>query len=89
MIPRALNAEIPDGFNSVRIALPAGMKADLKWEKECAAAAAYVEKGYRIFWEMQLGLFNQLQYPLSSQMEFLLTPFFGTFLRNIGGAVSP
>ena len=61
----------PAGFDAVKIGLNGALDADLKWEKERAAAARYVEQGYRIFWEMQSGLFHDLRCPLSTETQLL------------------
>jgi len=67
----SLSEEVPAPFDTVKIALDGTLKADLKWGKERSAAAAYIAKGFRIFWEMDLGLFQNLKYPLSNHSQFL------------------
>jgi hypothetical protein len=66
-----LPEEVKKAEKNVTVSLPAGLDADLKWEQQRAAAEVWVEKGYRIFWEMQLGLFKELKYPLGVQTQFL------------------
>ena len=66
-----LGEEVPPGFDAVRIPLDGTLKADLSWENERQAAFAYVQKGMRIFWEIDLGLFDRLKYPLENQTQFL------------------
>lgn len=52
------------------IHLDATLKSTLDWEKEIAEAAVICEKNTRILWKLDFGLFNQLQYPLTSQQQF-------------------
>lgn len=66
-----LGEEVPEGFNAVKITLDGSIKSDLKWEKERDAASRYIERGLRIFWEMRLGLFSQLEKPIANQSQFL------------------
>lgn len=66
-----LGEEIPNGFNAVKIALDGSLKSDLKWEKQRKMAVEYIKKGYKVFWEIQLGLFDSLEKPLSDQSQFL------------------
>lgn len=61
----------PPGFNSVTISLPAGIRSGLNWKEKKEQAYEAVQKGYALMWNMELGLFNQLQYPLSHQVQFL------------------
>lgn len=68
---QSLDEEVPAPFDTVKIKLEGTLKADLKWEKERAAAASYIAKGLRIFWEMDLGLFQGLKYPISNASQFL------------------
>lgn len=62
---------VPPFFNAVRILIDGKIKADLSWVKERAAARMYVEQGLRIFWEIDLGLFDLLEQPLSNRTQFL------------------
>lgn len=67
---QTLDEEVPSGFNSVRILLDATLKADLLWQKERLAAEKYIRKGFRIFWDIQLGL-SELSLPIGNQSQFL------------------
>jgi hypothetical protein len=67
----SLDEEVPAPFDAVKITLDGTLKADLKWEKERAAAMSYIAKGIRIFWEIDLGLFLKLKYPLNNASQFL------------------
>jgi hypothetical protein len=66
-----LDEPIPEGFNSVKITLNGKVNSALKWEKEVHTAARKIQKGLRILWELDLGLFDQLKYPLGNQSQFL------------------
>lgn len=61
---------VPDGFDSVRILLNGKIKSDLSWKKEEAAAKKYSAQGYRLFWEIDLGLYHALEAPISNQTQF-------------------
>lgn len=62
---------IPAGFDAVRISLDGKMKADLSWKKEFETAKDYVTQGFKIFWDIDLGLPNLLTHPLSNRAQFL------------------
>lgn len=66
-----LGEKPPAHFNAVSIALNAEMKADLQWKEEVKAAEEYVNGGYKLFWELDLGLFSRLPMPLTNQSQFL------------------
>lgn len=53
------------------IHLEAGIKAHLDWSQAIEAARDAIEKGYLLRWHLDLGLFNQLAYPLSHRSQFL------------------
>ncbi len=63
--------EVPEGFDAVRIVLDGTVKGDLAWQKEREATIAYVQKGLRLFWEIDLGLFERLKYALGNHTQFL------------------
>jgi hypothetical protein len=58
-------------FNAVRISLDGHLQADLDWKKERQLAKEYIEQGYALLWEMDLGLFSSLPFPLTNQTQFL------------------
>lgn len=58
-------------FNSVTIQIDGRMQADLSWKQECIKAREWVEKGYHLFWEIELGLFSRLAFPLTHQSQYL------------------
>lgn len=43
--------------------------ASLEWKEEIKIAEKYVADGYKLLWDMQFGLFDQLKAPLSSSMQ--------------------
>lgn len=67
---QTLNESVPSFFNAVKIPLDATLKADLLWKQERQAAEKYIQQGFRIFWEIKLGLFNQLTLPITNQSQF-------------------
>lgn len=73
----SLNEEVSSGFNAVRICLDATLKSDLIWKQERQAAENYIKQGFRIFWEIQLGIFNfeteigKGSLPIANQSQFL------------------
>lgn len=56
--------------NFTCIHLEASLKASLDWRKEIIAAKSIIEQGSKILWKIDFGLFDRLQYPLSSQQQF-------------------
>jgi len=62
---------VPAGFDAVKISLDGRMTADLSWKKAQESAQKYVQMGYRVFWEIDLGLFDQLSRPLTDQSQLL------------------
>jgi len=63
--------DIPIGFNAVRIPIDGTLQADLNWKDAHQAAEHYINKGLKIFWEIDLGLFHHLKHPLNNQTQFL------------------
>jgi hypothetical protein len=68
---RSLDDTIPEGFNSVLINLNGRTTSDLNWEKERLTALRYIDQGLRLFWNIDLGLFSNLDLPLTDQTQFL------------------
>lgn len=46
------------------------IEAPLDWKQACEIARLHKEQGLKIFWQLNLGLFDQLKFPLSNQMQF-------------------
>ena len=68
---QTIGEDVPAEFNAVKIVLDGKMQAHLDWSSAKRAALVYREKGLKIFWEMDLGLFDRLTLPLSNQTQFL------------------
>lgn len=63
-----LFAEGAEGCNGVTLRLDAQMTADLDWREAKKEAEVFREKGYFLFWDIYLGLFQR---PLNDQSQFL------------------
>lgn len=61
---------IPPGFNAVKLSLECRMRSSLDWKMAREAAQKLRQEGYKIFWELRLGLFGDLDLPLDSEMQF-------------------
>ncbi len=61
---------IPDGFNAVRIGLDACLTANLDWKAQHQTASQLSEKGLKFLWDIDLGLFDKLVYPIDHEMQF-------------------
>lgn len=66
-----LPSSLPSGFNTITIKIDGRMKADLTWKKARQDALEWSEKGYFICWEMDLGLFHDLAFPIAHQAQYL------------------
>lgn len=62
---------IPERFNACRIKLKGDLGSDLNWKNEILLAREMVKKNYFVFWELDLGLFSHLRWPLYDQTQFL------------------
>lgn len=70
--------------NTCMIRLDGRSQNDLSWNEERQKAAQCVEKGKKIFWIMDLGLFDSLSFSLTNQTQFLsLTLALEHFRRDI------
>lgn len=63
--------KLPDGFNAAKIALDGRLLADLSWKEARKKAEEYIQNDIFILWEINLGLFSDLTFPLSHQSQFL------------------
>lgn len=54
----------------VVLPLSAGASSLLQWDQERQQAKELVDQGYHILWELQLGLFDALVFPIGDQMQF-------------------
>lgn len=66
-----LYEQVPIGFNGVRIKLDSSLKSSLDWTKAKDAASKNIEKGLKIFWELDFGLGKGLDHPLGHNSQFL------------------
>lgn len=57
-------------FNTITLRIDGRMSSELNWDNAIKLAEHYVERGFFLFWEMECGLFNGLNFPLSDQMQF-------------------
>lgn len=62
--------EAPEGFNTVRIPLEGHMRAHLDWRLSIQRARSQVEKGLKLIWDLDLGLFNRLSLPFADETQF-------------------
>lgn len=63
--------DTPEGYNAVKIVLDGSIKSSLQWDKQRLAAERCIEQGLRILWEVNLGLFSNLEMPIGNQSQFL------------------
>lgn len=59
------------GYNAVIIKIDGGLRADLNWKQAREKAQTYLEQGFALFWEIDLGLFSNLTLPLTNQGQYL------------------
>lgn len=67
----SIDEPIPDGFDAVKIAIDGRVAADLTWKQAHEVAENHIKQGLRIFWEIDLGLFQQLNRSLDNKSQFL------------------
>jgi hypothetical protein len=73
-IPKVYEAEVPGeqvpaGFNAVRIAIDGYLRASLDWKEAQKCASRSIEKGFKLFWEIDLGLGGKIPYPYGNAMQ--------------------
>lgn len=61
--------KVPAGFNSVRVRLDGGVRSDLNWDSILATAEGYMQEGFKILWDLDLGLFSRLESPLTDTAQ--------------------
>ncbi len=61
---------LPSPPCGVVLPLAAGADSLLQWDRERQKAKELVSQGYRLLWELQLGLFDALSLPIGDQMQF-------------------
>ncbi len=62
---------IPEGFNCVKVHIDGKIRSSLDWSQARNEAKSLIERGYYVFWEMDLGLFDGCLFPLANQMQYL------------------
>ena len=62
---------LQEGFNTVFLKLDGTTSSHLDWKAIKEQALEFIEKGFKIFWDLDLGLFNSLKRPLSNQTQYL------------------
>lgn len=65
------NSEISPEFNAIRILLDGRSDGCLNWKEARVAALNGVGKGLKLFWEINLGLFDHLHAPLDDRTQYL------------------
>lgn len=65
------NENVPSGFNAVKVSIDGGVKSDLVWKDAIEAANEYIDQGFKIFWELDLGIFSGLRHPLTQTSQYL------------------
>lgn len=71
LVYEGTDASPPAGFNALTIRLDGGLRSDLNWKEAEEQAEKAISKGYALFWDIDLGLFNRLTLPLANQTQFL------------------
>jgi len=61
---------IPEGFQAVSLALDAGLKSSLEWNAIIEKAKLFKDQGYKIFWNLDMGLFHDLPQSLDHGSQF-------------------
>ena len=69
--PKKPGEQVPEGFDAVLLSIDGTIQADLSWNEAHLAAETYTQQGLRIFWDIELGLFDKLTKPLHNQSQFL------------------
>lgn len=55
-----IGAKIPKGFNTIAIHLKSNSSSTLDWKEWEEMAFHYIQKGFKIFWKLDMGLFSRL-----------------------------
>lgn len=62
--------EVPAGFNTARIALDGRMRTHLDWRNAIEQAETYRQRGLKLLWDLDLGLFTRLPLPFANETQF-------------------
>lgn len=65
------DTSIPSTYNTVLITLNGRLSSDLSWKEHSVLARKYVSQGLQLFWNLELGLFNELPHIITSQSQQL------------------
>ncbi len=63
--------QIGTEFNSILIAIDGQWQTELKWDEARQQAKQAVEKGLKLLWQIDLGLFDRLPLPLEHQSQLM------------------
>lgn len=69
--PKDVKTSLSTDHNTVLLSINGQMNADLDWRSTESMAQGYVDKGLKLLWRLDLGLFKPLRYPLEHQTQFL------------------
>ncbi len=61
---------VPTADNHIRLVLDARMDASLNWEEALLQADEAIKRGFKVLWELDLGLFSSPKLPLNNQTQF-------------------
>lgn len=64
-------SSVPDEFNAVCIRIDGTTQSDLDWKQARQEAKNAQTKGLAILWEIDLGLFDRLVFPINHESQFL------------------
>jgi hypothetical protein len=62
---------VPPGFDAVRIKVDARLEGDLDWKPLVALAEEYRSQGFHLFWEVEGGIAEGMQFCLSDVSQYL------------------
>lgn len=65
-----LGEAVPSGFNATRVPLNGELKAHLDWDFAFQEAKRAQSLGLKLLWDLDLGLFSRLNFPLSHEMQW-------------------
>lgn len=65
------NSSVPREFNSVTVRLDGTAQADLNWSGARSDAQSFADRGYKILWEIDLGLFSGAPALLSNRQLYV------------------
>lgn len=69
-IAEEFESELSDGFNAVTIKINGKTDSDLNWKTAENNAKLAAERGIKILWELDLGLYESLREPLTNEAQY-------------------